>query len=85
VASWFETRGVTALLTMRVVDLILRSAHLCASRRMKPPYLKMPLGREDRASDQLAFLQVDQRIIGFRERHGRHRNWLDLLGAHESE
>jgi hypothetical protein len=25
VASWFETRGVAALLTMRVQDLILRS------------------------------------------------------------
>jgi hypothetical protein len=24
-ASWFETRGVAALLTMRVLDLILRS------------------------------------------------------------
>ena len=35
-ASWFETRGVAALLTMRVQDLILRSAHLRASRRMKP-------------------------------------------------
>src|SRR5207237_7675045 len=28
VASWFETRGVAALLTMRIVDLILRSAPL---------------------------------------------------------
>src|SRR6266478_6904051 len=35
VASWFETRGVAALLTMRV-DLILRSALLRASRRMCP-------------------------------------------------
>jgi hypothetical protein len=39
VASWFETRGFTALLAMRVwrstrVDLILRSGHLAASRRM---------------------------------------------------
>jgi hypothetical protein len=24
-ASWFETRGVAALLTMRILDLILRS------------------------------------------------------------
>jgi hypothetical protein len=49
-ASWFETRGVAALLTMRVPDLILtmrvpdlilRSAHLRASRRMKPPNWKM--------------------------------------------
>jgi hypothetical protein len=35
-ASWFETRGVAALLTMRVLDLILRSGPLAASRRMKP-------------------------------------------------
>jgi hypothetical protein len=41
VASWFETRGVAALLTMRVQDLILRSALLRASRRMKPPNWKM--------------------------------------------
>jgi hypothetical protein len=41
VASWFETRGVAALLTMRVHDLILRSALLRASRRMKPPNWKM--------------------------------------------
>ena len=33
-ASWFEPRGVAALLTMRVSDLIL--AHLRASRRMEP-------------------------------------------------
>jgi hypothetical protein len=37
VASWFETRGFAALLTMRIQDLILRSALLRASRRMKPP------------------------------------------------
>jgi hypothetical protein len=36
-ASWFETRGVAALLTMRVLDLILRSGVFAASRRMKPP------------------------------------------------
>src|SRR3981189_3052026 len=36
-ASWFETRGVAALLTMRVSGLILRNALLRASRRMKPP------------------------------------------------
>jgi hypothetical protein len=34
-ASCFETRGVAALLTMSVQDLILRSAPLRASRRMK--------------------------------------------------
>jgi hypothetical protein len=33
--AWFETRE-DALLTMRVQDLILRSALLRASRRMKP-------------------------------------------------
>ncbi len=32
-ASWFETRGVAALLTMRVSDLILRSvAKRCVSK-----------------------------------------------------
>jgi hypothetical protein len=45
-ALWFETRGVAALLTMRVWqamrDLILRSAQLRASRGMKPPNWKMP-------------------------------------------
>jgi hypothetical protein len=40
VASWFETRGVAALLTTRVQDLILRSGLLAASRRMKPLYWK---------------------------------------------
>jgi hypothetical protein len=46
VASWFETRAAkftqaaytclrAALLTTRILDLILRSAHLRASRRMK--------------------------------------------------
>jgi hypothetical protein len=40
-ASWFETRGVAALLTMRVSDLILRSGAFAASRRMKPPNWKM--------------------------------------------
>jgi len=34
-ASWFETRGVAALLTMRVPDLILRR-RIAPSRRMKP-------------------------------------------------
>jgi hypothetical protein len=33
-ASWFETRGVAALLTMRVEDLVLRSARLRASRSL---------------------------------------------------
>jgi hypothetical protein len=36
-ASWFETRGIAALLTMRVEDLILRSTRQRASRRMEPP------------------------------------------------
>jgi hypothetical protein len=51
-ASWFETRGVAALLTMRAVvdlilrgceaisDLILRSGVFAASRRMKQPRRK---------------------------------------------
>jgi hypothetical protein len=34
-ASWFETRGIAALLTMRVQDLILRRRE-APSRRMKP-------------------------------------------------
>jgi hypothetical protein len=34
-ASWFETLGVAALLTMRVRDLILRRRG-ALSRRMKP-------------------------------------------------
>jgi hypothetical protein len=33
-ASWFETRAAAALLTMRVSDLILRSALSRASQRM---------------------------------------------------
>jgi hypothetical protein len=44
-ASWFETRGFAALLTMRVQDLILRSALLRASRRMKPPNWTTPYNR----------------------------------------
>jgi len=33
VASWFETRGAAALLTMRISDLILRSiAKRCVSK-----------------------------------------------------
>jgi hypothetical protein len=33
VASWFETRGVAALVTMRIQDLILRSiAKRCVSK-----------------------------------------------------
>ena len=35
-ASWFETRGVAALLTMRVYNLILRRRK-APSRRMRPP------------------------------------------------
>jgi hypothetical protein len=48
VALWFETRGVAALLTMRVSDLILRSGAFAASRRMKPPNwrLRQSLARE---------------------------------------
>jgi hypothetical protein len=37
VASWFETRGVAALLTMKILaDLILRRRESAVSR-MKPP------------------------------------------------
>jgi hypothetical protein len=32
VASWFETRGVAALLTMRVSDLILRRRESAVSK-----------------------------------------------------
>jgi hypothetical protein len=39
-ATWFETRGVAALLTMRVLDLIQRSRE-AASRRMKPANAEM--------------------------------------------
>jgi hypothetical protein len=36
-ATWFETRGVAALLTMRVFDLILRSiAKRCVSKDEAP-------------------------------------------------
>ncbi|HEX3114045.1 MAG TPA: hypothetical protein VHQ48_01100 [Bradyrhizobium sp.] len=45
-ASWFETRGVAALLTIRIQDVILMSAHLRASRRMKPPNWKMLYSRQ---------------------------------------
>jgi hypothetical protein len=54
VASWFETRGVAALLTMRVRDLVPRRKSKpekvrdlilrrreAPSRRMKPPHWKM--------------------------------------------
>ena len=32
VSSWFETRGVAALLTMRIQDLILREARSAVSK-----------------------------------------------------
>src|SRR3954468_21462704 len=37
-----ETRGSAALLTMRILDLILRSALLRASRRIEPRCLRNP-------------------------------------------
>src|SRR5438445_12564117 len=46
---------------------------------------KRILRREHRAPDQPALLQIDQRLIGFGQRHRRHRNGRDLLGAHEIE
>ena len=33
-ASWFETQGLAALLTMRVWDLTLRSRAVCAASRV---------------------------------------------------
>jgi hypothetical protein len=33
VASWFETRGIAALLTMRVSDLILKEARSAVSKQ----------------------------------------------------
>src|ERR1700722_13214905 len=83
-ASWFETRGCAALLTMRVFDLILRSAHLCASRRMRPLRLKT-LRRQYRPPDLAALLQTGQRVIGLGERHRRHRNRRNLFRTHQIE
>jgi hypothetical protein len=37
-ASWFETRGVAALLTMRVLDLILRSHAQRGVSKDESPY-----------------------------------------------
>src|SRR5258708_15050778 len=66
-AAWFETRGVAALLTIRVQDLILRSALLCASRRPHPE--EAPTGpREARPDDKLHAVSKDEatglKIIG---------------------
>src|SRR6202790_5294659 len=41
--------------------------------------------RQHRAADQPALLQVDQRLVGLGERHRRHRNRRDLLGADQVE
>src|SRR5258708_40373618 len=58
-AAWFETRGVAALLTIRVQDLILRSALLCASRRPHPE--EAPTGpREARPDDRLHAVSKDE-------------------------
>ena len=43
------------------------------------------LRRQHRAADQFALLQIDQRFVGLRERHRRHRNRRDLLVANEIE
>src|SRR5882724_13228377 len=43
------------------------------------------LRRQHRAPDQPALLQVDQRLVGFGERHRCHRNRRDLLRTHEIE
>src|SRR3981189_1466726 len=46
---------------------------------------KLNLRREHPASNQSALLQIDQRLIGLRQRHWRHRNGLDFLGSHQIE
>src|SRR5712692_5684596 len=67
-ASWFETRGVAARLTMRVQDLILRSALLRGSRRMKPPNRKMLIRkRMVRCHDRPSNLLLAKRLT-FRSR-----------------
>src|SRR5262245_42907981 len=43
------------------------------------------LRRQHRAADQLAFLQVEQRVVGLCERQPRHRDRRNLLAAHEIE
>src|SRR6267378_6510383 len=43
------------------------------------------LRRQHRSTDQFALLQIDQRLIGFGQRHRRHRNGGDLLGADQIE
>src|SRR5262249_8250673 len=43
------------------------------------------LRRQHRAAHELASLQVEQRVVGFRERHRRHRDGWDLFRAYEIE
>src|SRR5580698_8486917 len=46
-------------------------------------YFLVKLRRQDRAPDQPALLQIDQRFIGLGERHRRYGNGRDLPGAYE--
>src|SRR5262245_6526602 len=43
------------------------------------------LRRQHGAADQLALVQVVQRVVGFRQRQRRHRDRRDLLRTHEVE
>src|SRR5258708_17321474 len=43
------------------------------------------LRRQHRPPDELALLQIDQRLVGFRQRHRRHRDRRDLLGTDQVE
>src|SRR5882762_5120961 len=43
------------------------------------------LRRQHRAPDQFALLQIDERFVGFGERHCRHRDRRDLPGADQVE
>ena len=57
-ASWFETRGVAALLTMRVQDLILRSG---VSRVSKDAASELKKAGEPTGSSRSGAVRRDQR------------------------
>jgi len=57
-ASWFETRGVAALLTMRVQDLILRSG---VSRVSKDAASELKKAGEPTGSSRPGAVRCDQR------------------------
>jgi hypothetical protein len=64
VASWFETRGVAALLTMRVQDLILRSGVSRVSKdeitELEDALTIIPLcGKTSNAPDGVLLAAVD--------------------------